>query len=585
MLKVGMDDPDAAKEIWLMCSRDVLFWWNTYVWTYDPRKKKELPFITFNYQDVTLLEMEDAIDNYDDLGEVLGEEGYDLGIEKSRDRGVSWMGMGLYAHRFAFKFNETHMVMSRNADLVDKNKNPDCLFWKLEYIIQKHPGWLRPLYSRTEMLMANPETSSSIVGSTTTADSGRGGRSTSAWIDEFPAFKPSDSFAVLKSTQANTNCRFFVGTPKGTAGASYELKKKGKTKFLRLHWPEDPRHNKGLYIADEKTGKIKFLTKTPEGRPVEPFRYPEKYEFVCDNKIRSAWYDRECNRAANPQEIAQELDIDWFGASYQFFGEKVLERIISSQSMDPLRQGNLLIKKEEQRPLHFEDADDGAWRLWLTLTPENRVMPGKKYILACDISAGTGASNSVMSIIDRSTCEKVAEFASAHVLPETFAEYAIATAKWFNNAYLNWENNGPGSSFGVVVRRSNYENYHCEDGKAGGWNSRGQIRVDALSDYRKALKEGVFSNPSFEAINECREYINLPDGSVVHQAARHSEDPTGAKNNHGDRVMADVIALITYRELGGFNEEEQHEIVPMNDFGRRQMEYELEMQNAEEEPW
>ena len=33
----AMTDPQDRSDLWCMCSRDILFWINAFVWTFDPR--------------------------------------------------------------------------------------------------------------------------------------------------------------------------------------------------------------------------------------------------------------------------------------------------------------------------------------------------------------------------------------------------------------------------------------------------------------------------------------------------------------------------------------------------------------------
>ena len=51
MVQMGSTDNNAAEEQYIMCSRDMLFYINTFCWTYDPRVGDgTLPFITYDFQ-------------------------------------------------------------------------------------------------------------------------------------------------------------------------------------------------------------------------------------------------------------------------------------------------------------------------------------------------------------------------------------------------------------------------------------------------------------------------------------------------------------------------------------------------------
>ena len=72
---------DSASRVRIAFGRDILFAFNVFFWTFDPRtKEKDLPFITYDFQDKAILEINDAIDKQEDLF-----------ADKSRDMGVSWI--------------------------------------------------------------------------------------------------------------------------------------------------------------------------------------------------------------------------------------------------------------------------------------------------------------------------------------------------------------------------------------------------------------------------------------------------------------------------------------------------------------
>jgi len=194
----------------------------------------------------------------------------------------------------------------------------------------------------------------------------------------------------------------------------------------------------------------------------------------------------------------------------------------------------------------------GRLSLWVHVGSDGKP-PDGSYTIGGDISQGTGASNSVLSIVNNRTKEKVGEFVSAHIRPDEFAKYAVALSKWFHNAFLIWEANGPGRIFGDVVIKSHYAFIFWRDkderkiGKEKsdipGWFSTGENKTSFLGAYRKALAEGEFINRSKQALRECLEYIFLPNGTVAHSASTRDEDPSGARESHGDRAIADALAL------------------------------------------
>ena len=125
------------RDIRELCRHDILFWVNAFLFTFDPRLVKanpHLPFVTWDYQDDVILT----------LKKHLGTD--DIGIEKSRDMGASWKCLAVFLHEWQFFAGRAFMVVSRDEDLVDKTGDPDCLFWKLDYMLGRQPAFLQPAW-------------------------------------------------------------------------------------------------------------------------------------------------------------------------------------------------------------------------------------------------------------------------------------------------------------------------------------------------------------------------------------------------------------------------------------------------------
>ena len=196
-------DPNAAKEFWIMAKRDPLFFVNTFMFTYDPRRDPSaIPFITYPFQDRAILTLCSA----------LGER--DVLIEKSRDMGASWINLTVFFWAWLTHDLQSFLMVSRKEDLVDKPGDPKSLFWKVDFALDRLPLWLRPVYTRTKLHLYNHETGSTLDGESTTGDVARGDRRTGILLDEFASVENAEE--VLAATADATNCRFFNSTPKGT---------------------------------------------------------------------------------------------------------------------------------------------------------------------------------------------------------------------------------------------------------------------------------------------------------------------------------------------------------------------------------
>lgn len=504
------ESKENAREVWIMCSRDPIFFLNAFGWTYDPRKTEcpVQPFIAYDFQEEAVLKMIRRIGHGD------------IGIEKSRDMGATWFCLFIIIWLFLFRDNLTFLVVSRKADLVEKSSDPDTLFAKIDFFLEHLPRPLVPPLKDIEFHMENLWTRSTIDGDATTGDLGRGGRRTLLFQDEFAAVEPvAAGYEMLKSTTSVTNTRMLNSTYRGTGNAFYDMMQSDAILKISLHWSLHPEKNVGLWIDE-------------------------------NGKRRSQWYDDELKRYPHPRLAAEELDMDPVGSSYQFFFPETIERCIRDHARDPIVVGEL-DHDELGRPRRFLRGNDESMRLWLQLDPTGNPPRDSEYVVGGDIGMGTGATPSVLSVVDRRTNEKVAEIRTAFKAPHEFGRLAVAVCRWFNGALLIYEANGPGHVFAGEVIKLGYRNlwYHADETKLSrnpsdkpGWWSTPETKKVMLSDYRQALYEDRIINRSREALEECRMYVVMPDRTIVHNQERSTQDPTGARENHADTVIADGLA-------------------------------------------
>ena len=585
-MQAGYDSAEVAKELWIACKRDPFFWINTFVWTYNPKmvpRATTRPMITFEFQDHALWQMINCV-----------VKQLDIHIEKSREMTATWNLIMVFVWFAQFHDGLSFRLTSRNKDLVDKNDDPDSLFSKIQFILDNQPSWIisEDQYKHTELHYMFFETGSNIDGSSTTSDVSRGGRSTAIGLDEF-AFVPN-SYEMLRACRASSDCRMYNSTPNGTGNAFYDLKK-AKIQHLRLHWSQHPEKRKGLYRSED--GEVKLLDTEFEGIVTnsegQTFEFPNAYPFRLDGKLRSPWYDRECDRAAHPMEIAQELDIDYLGSSYQFFVPSVIDRIQNEDVREPLVCGELEFDPETANPIKFVPFPDGMIKLWTNLSPEGLFPEGIECVLGGDVAAGTGASNSALSGVNRETGEKVLEFADPSTHPEDFGAYAVAIAKWLNNAFMIWDASGPfGRIFGNRVMDLNYTHVYWKTAlnritrkpsETPGYFLNPGDKAEAFGRYRRALKEGTFVQRSYEANKECLFYISVPGGkSIEHTSAINTQDPTGARDNHGDRCVADVMANYALYYLKDSTVYQREPEIPENCFAARRRQWEAKQREREE---
>ena len=462
-------------------------------------------------------------------------------------------------------------MVSRKQDLVDDTGTPDSLFWKVDFLHRYQPKWLLPSGrnlgpkdpGRKQLCLRNADNQSVMSGESTTGNIGVGGRHTAVFFDEFAL--QDDGYAAIRGSRDVTNCRIGNSTPRGQ-NHYYEFCKNIAPVVLYLHWSKDDLKKRGLYTVDDEgnvdlldnfRGMVRFRKKGE--KEIYEVMYPDSYPFQpCTLfKLRSPWFDYECTRCANEKEIQQELEINWLGSEYQFFDAEVIQILKKKYCMEPMSVGEMEYDPQTFEFKRYTEDLHGKLKLWMQLDGDGKVPLDKRYIIGCDVSAGTGASNSCCSVVDRDTGEKVGVWKGSHTLPHPFAELSMALAKWLNNAYLIWDASGPtGGVFTKQVIKHGYSNiyYRRNEKKIGrpvsdepGIFLNPGIKGVTFRDYRAALADHTFINRSEEGMDECLQFICKPDDTIEHSASMNAVkegNPDNARSAHGDETVADVLANV-----------------------------------------
>ena len=175
-------------------------------------------------------------------------------------------------------------------------------------------------------------------------------------------------------------------------------------------------------------------------------------------------------------------------------------------------------------------------------------------------------------------------FADPNMPAHKFAKLAVAICQWFHGptgraAYLIWEVNGPGLDFGRTVIECGHTNiYYREDidrvgGKRSnhpGWHSSRTTKLALIGAFQRALQDNRFITASHHAIKEARDYIYLPNGAIAHIGSTNAIDPSGANDNHGDRVIAQALANHALKEKARKPKQEEAVVPVLSLAGRRQ---------------
>lgn len=534
ILNWSMEHPEHRQELWSICSRDILFYVNTFGYTINPKeypKRPLRPFITYGYQDKALPELSAAIGNYD------------IAVPKTRDMGASWLGLIAMEHRWHFTGLQLFLLTSEKEELVD-GPSEKALFNKLDFWWKHLPGWLVPTMHKQKKHRKNLDNGSAFDGEATVENMATGDRRTAIFMDETSKMANADK--IFTSTRDVTKCRIFNSTPNGRFGIGepfYKRIRDAKTRRIFMHWSQHPEKSRGLYRLD-RNGRKKTLD--PNTYNWEDDYDFETLQFVGEKKPRSTWYDEQCDRAQSKTEIAQELDIDFLGSSERFADDEVMLRVRDTYCEEPQTRGRLSVDSEDLSA-RWVNQDNGPFRIWSEL--QGSRPPLGVYSVGVDISAGTGGSYSSESAIviwNSLTKEQVASFATNTERPEPFACFVVAVCKWFHNAFMVPEINGPlGTTFMNKVRELSYWNlyvrevkdvFHTEKTKKIGYYS-----TDAGADILGRLQESMARNQckvrDKRIVDQFLEY-EWKAGRLVHAGSQSSEGESDKGKTHGDIAIA-----------------------------------------------
>jgi phage terminase large subunit len=246
LLRTADENPLFKAVLMEKSKRDIAFWCDNFVWSFDPRVSPSLfPIKLFDFQ-VDYLKWRDEVIE-------LKEHGV---IAKSRDMGLSWLNIMHQVHSWLFRSGYKGTFISRKQDLVDKIGDYDSIFEKIRFLLRYLPAWMLPEnFSLTDHMpfckIVNPDNGSLITGQTGD-DAGRGGRSTVTDIDEY-AFIPRQGRLDAAISQ-NSDVVFYTSTPNGIGDNFYKKFTNSNIKKFKAHWKSDPRKN-DYVLADGTEGK------------------------------------------------------------------------------------------------------------------------------------------------------------------------------------------------------------------------------------------------------------------------------------------------------------------------------------------
>lgn len=545
------------------CKQDVLFFFSAWCWVYEPRIRfgkdgkrlpKTMPFIPWEHQIPVIREVDAN----------LGLR--DIGVIKSRVQGMSWIALLFAVRDWIFEQGSKVGLVSNTEANADTPGNMDSLLAKVDWEIFHLPKWMvgeRDVdwkRNLNEHSLVNLRNFSQINAFAATGNAGRGGRYKWFLADELAFWDFGAGARLMESIRSSTECRLVISTPNGSSGVYYNFMHAPSSNLVRLklRWQDNPTLNRGMY---EIKGGVPVAV-DPIHNPLPPHYNPptksvldmfsgiRRKGFKLEGRVRSPWYDNECDKGdATPHSIAQELDCDFGGSEHKYFGAEFIDKAVSGARL-PLVKGNFSYHPETLAP-EFDTSDTGQLLLWCPLDVKNRP-PKHPYVIGADIGTGLGGShtsNSVVSVIDLQTMEQVAEFAINTMQTHDFADFCMALGKWFHDAYLIWEHNGTGAGFTRrvlaqaypnIYRRKNQYKGSAKRTTDAGWVTTSETKESMFGDLYRAIKGGELTIRSDDLVKECLQYVRI-NGKIEHALAVTTEDESSKGTAHGDRVIAFAV--------------------------------------------
>lgn len=540
-------DPVLQADLLAASALDGLWWMNAFGWTYHqfetdsqtgrtyPAKDTHQPMISWECQDLVWAALEHAFTH-----------GEDVLIKKSRDMGASWLCSFFCHHKWLFVPNIEIRMMSMKEDLVD-SATSRSLFWKLDYVNQWLPEWMRPpnvlergTKNRTKCRIYNEWNAATVAGESTNKFAMTADRCQLMLLDEFS--KTENGEAIRTATADVTPCRIVNSTPTG-AGTEYSRwKNSGQITVVPLMFWDHPQKGAGRFVLkDSITGRF---------------------------QISSSWLEHEKTRRTT-KEIAQECYAEDLEAGDTFFDLGELEKHAALFAREPTGRYNIclkertsnddipdILKRRDQKFYSCRRAGEGKLEVWVELI-DGRPDQSKTYLCGIDTSTGRGASESVVSIRCKQTGELVAKWRCRNTPPYEFARVIVALALWCGGAkpqwlpFLKWEKNGPGLDLGkILVKEFKYPFYYRNEqvGTVGekktdkyGWHSSRESKQLLLRAYERALLTGKIINHDKRGLEQAKYYVYYPGGGVG--PAELQDKGQAEMLLHGDVVIADALTV------------------------------------------
>jgi hypothetical protein len=173
--------------------------------------------------------------------------------------------------------------------------------------------------------------------------------------------------------------------------------------------------------------------------------------------------------------------------------------------------------------------------------------------------------------------DQVMEFRTNCVKPDDFADLTVFFCKWFNNAYLVPEVNGPGELFVKTLSELGYRNTFKRpvNDRVRGSKRRldpGYRNTDRGMSVLTSLENAIRNNKvlinSQLCLREMGRYF-IKGGRLVHSSAQAEVDEAAKGKAHGDCAIATAMAWFGVTDWPMHEQVRPEKEVPVNCFLKR----------------
>jgi len=343
-----------------------------------------------------------------------------------------------------------------------------------------------------------------------------------------PAVPPtSDTIVIVETTAKGAGTEFHE---------EWQKAKSGQSAFVPVFFPWfiHPEYRKRSPEEELRRGRL-VLTEE-ERKLVKQFH-------LDDDQIYWRRYMIEQVYRGDEESFAQEFpatDEEAFIVAGNCYFDKARLKEALVNCTDPKKQLEVDLRSPYDLVYRLREHDRG--RLWVWHEPQK----GHRYRMGVDVAEGKGQDYSAIEVFDETTMEQVAEWMDNTVDPISFARIVVAIAKWYSNATVAIEINGPGLATQNEAKRFYYNFYFHQyidrftnrrTDKLG-WLTTPTFKRYLLSYMEHVIDHGVWKLNSSRLVGQLMTYIHSGD---LAEAAPGCFD---------DLVMACMIALYTAYQDG-----------------------------------